>query len=169
MKKSFSDIVNVEFTAQMEENLDKIEQGNKNWVDVVREFYGDFEKEVDKATKELEHVKLEDPVSDVACDKCGRMMVIKTGRYGKFLACPGYPECKNTKPIIEEVGADWSGMWESVDLSENENGEEICGMQSLRIVSFPPGTFRSKESCPEMRTVYRNCTGEKRKILEMQQ
>lgn len=67
MKKSFSDIVNVEFTAQMEENLDKIEQGNKNWVDVVREFYGDFEKEVDKATKELEHVKLEDPVSDVAC------------------------------------------------------------------------------------------------------
>ena len=70
---------------------------------MIREFYGPFEKEIEKVEKELEHVKLEDEVSDVQCEKCGRMMVYKYGRYGKFLACPGYPECKNAKPIIETI------------------------------------------------------------------
>ena len=101
--ENFGDVINVEFTAQMEEEFDKIAEGKENWKKVIADFYGPFEKVVEKVDKELEHVKLEYEVSDVPCDKCGRMMVIKYGKYGKFLACPGYPECQNAKPYIETI------------------------------------------------------------------
>lgn len=101
--ENFQDVINVEFTAKMEEEFDKIAVGEENWKKVLKEFYIPFEKTVEKVEKELEHVKLEYEVSDVKCEKCGRMMVIKYGKYGKFLACPGYPECVNAKPIIETV------------------------------------------------------------------
>ena len=101
--ENFSDVINVEFTAQMEEEFDKIAEGKEQWKKVISEFYGPFEKVVEKVEKELEHVKLEYEVSDVPCDKCGRMMVIKYGKYGKFLACPGFPECQNAKPLIETI------------------------------------------------------------------
>ena len=103
LTENFKDIVNVEFTAKIEDEFDEIAEGKEEWKDMIREFYGPFKANVDKVEKELEHVKLEDEVSDVVCDKCGRMMVYKYGRYGKFLACPGYPECKNAKPIIETI------------------------------------------------------------------
>ncbi len=101
--ENFGDVINVEFTAQMEEEFDKIAEGKENWKKVIEDFYGPFEKVVEKVDKELGHVKLEYEVSDVPCDKCGRMMVIKYGKYGKFLACPGYPECQNAKPYIETI------------------------------------------------------------------
>ena len=101
--ENFSDIINVEFTAKMEEEFDKIAEGNEKWKKVIKEFYTPFENNVKKVEEELEHVKIEDEVSDVPCEKCGRMMVIKYGRFGKFLACPGYPECKNAKPIVEKI------------------------------------------------------------------
>ena len=101
--ENFGDIINVQFTAKIEEEFDKVAVGKENWKNIIREFYTPFEENVEKVEKELEHVKLEDEVSDVPCDKCGRMMVIKYGRYGKFLACPGYPECKNAKPIVETI------------------------------------------------------------------
>ena len=101
--ENFEDVINVEFTAKMETEFDEIAAGKIKWQDVIREFYGPFEVTVEKVEKELEHVKLEDEVSDVQCEKCGRMMVYKYGKYGKFLACPGYPECKNAKPIIETI------------------------------------------------------------------
>ena len=101
--ENFKDIVNVEFTAKIEEQFDEIAEGKETWKQVIREFYVPFEKNVERVEKELEHVKLEDEVSDVQCEKCGRMMVYKYGRYGKFLACPGYPECKNAKPIVETI------------------------------------------------------------------
>ena len=101
--ENFGDVINVEFTAKMENEFDKIAEGNEKWKDVIREFYTPFEKIVENVEKELEHVKLEDEVSDVPCEFCGRMMVIKYGRYGKFLACPGYPECKNAKPFVETI------------------------------------------------------------------
>ena len=101
--ENFSDVVNVEFTAKIEEQFDEIAEGKEDWKKVIKDFYGPFEENVEKVEKELEHVKLEDEVSDVQCEKCGRMMVYKFGRYGKFLACPGYPECKNAKPIIETI------------------------------------------------------------------
>lgn len=101
--ENFGDIINVKFTANMEDEFDKVAVGKKEWKEVIREFYSPFENILEKVEKELEHVKLEEEVSDVPCEKCGRMMVIKMGRYGKFLACPGYPECKNAKPIIQII------------------------------------------------------------------
>ena len=101
--ENFKDVVNEEFTAKIEEQFDEIAEGKEKWKQVIRDFYGPFEENVEKVEKELEHVKLEDEVSDVQCEKCGRMMVYKYGRYGKFLACPGYPECKNAKPIVETI------------------------------------------------------------------
>ena len=101
--ENFGDVINVEFTAKMEEEFDKIAEGNESWKKVIQEFYTPFAVIVEKVEKELEHVKLEYEVSDVPCEKCGRMMVIKYGKYGKFLACPGYPECRNAKPIVETI------------------------------------------------------------------
>lgn len=103
LTENFKDVVNVEFTAEIEEDFDAIAEGKQAWKKVIEEFYGPFAKEVEKVEKELEHVKLEEEVSDVVCEKCGRMMVYRYGRYGKFLACPGFPDCKNTKPIIETI------------------------------------------------------------------
>ena len=101
--ENFPDVLNVKFTAEMEEEFDKIAEGKEEWKKVIQEFYGPFKNTVEKVEKELEHVKLEYEVSDVPCEKCGRMMVIKYGKYGKFLACPGYPECQNAKPLVETI------------------------------------------------------------------
>ena len=101
--ENFGDIINVEFTAKIEEEFDSIAEGKEFWKDAIREFYNPFSVELARVEKELEHVVLEDEVSDVPCDKCGRMMVYKYGRYGKFLACPGFPECRNAKPIVETI------------------------------------------------------------------
>lgn len=101
--ENFTDIINVEFTANIENEFDEIAEGKEAWKKMIREFYGPFSKELEKVEKELEHVELVEEVSDIKCEKCGRMMVYKYGRYGKFLACPGYPECKNAKPIIETI------------------------------------------------------------------
>ena len=101
--ENFTDIVNVEFTADIESQFDNIAEGKEEWKQMIRDFYGPFKKELDEAEKNLEHIEIKDEVSDVKCDKCGRMMVYKYGRFGKFLACPGYPECKNTKAIVETI------------------------------------------------------------------
>ncbi len=103
LTENFTDVINVEFTAKIEDEFDEIAEGHEKWKKMIREFYGPFEAEVEKVEKELEHVEMVDEVSDVKCEKCGRMMVYKYGRYGKFLACPGYPECKNAKPIVETI------------------------------------------------------------------
>ncbi len=103
LTENFTDIINVEFTAQVENQFDNIAEGKEEWREMIGEFYKPFEKNLEKVEKELEHVEIEEEVSDVKCEKCGRMMVYKYGRFGKFLACPGYPECKNTKAIIETI------------------------------------------------------------------
>ncbi len=104
MKNNFSDIVDVEFTAEMENSLDKVEEGKKNWVNILKEFYPPFDKSLEKAIKNVEKIKIKDEESDIVCDKCGRKMVYKLSKFGKFLACPGYPECKNTMAIREGTG-----------------------------------------------------------------
>ena len=101
--ENFGDVVNVEFTANIESRFDKIANGKEKWKEVIREFYGPFIKEVEKVEKELEHVELVDEESDVICEKCGRKMVYKFGKFGKFLACPGYPECRNVKSIVNYI------------------------------------------------------------------
>ena len=101
--ENFSDVVNVEFTANIENQFDNIAEGKENWRKMISDFYEPFEENLEKVEKELEHVEMVEEVSDVKCEKCGRMMVYKYGKFGKFLACPGYPECKNTKAIVETV------------------------------------------------------------------
>ena len=105
MLERFKDIIDVEFTANMENRLDEVEAGNQNWKDLLTEFYEDFHKEMQEAEQALDGVRLKvpDEVSDEICEECGRNMVVKIGRFGKFLACPGFPECKNTKPIVEKM------------------------------------------------------------------
>ncbi|NWL86377.1 MULTISPECIES: type I DNA topoisomerase [unclassified Paenibacillus] len=104
MEQFFPEILNVEFTAHMEEDLDHVEEGTEDWVRVLSEFYGPFEKRLEVAEKEMKEIEIEDEVSDEICDKCGRPMVYKLGRFGKFLACSGFPDCRNTKPIIKDIG-----------------------------------------------------------------
>ena len=105
MVQYFSDIVGVEFTANMEKELDAIEDGSVDWEKILQDFYAPFKITLEKAENEIGKIKIEDEVSDVKCEKCGRMMVYKMGRFGKFLACPGFPECRNAKPIVKETGA----------------------------------------------------------------
>ena len=128
LTENFTDIINVEFTAQIEEDFDKIAEGQEEWKKVIREFYGPFEKEIEKVDKELEHVELVEEVSDVPCEKCGRMMVVKYGKYGKFLACPGYPECKNTKPIVETIDVPCPVCGSKVQIRKTRRGKKyyIC-------------------------------------------
>ena len=103
MKDNFQDIVNVEFTAQMEEKLDDVAEGKTGWKHVIKDFYGPFEENLEVVEKKLEKIVIKDEETDIPCEKCGRMMVVKIGRYGKFLACPGFPECRNIKPIVQKL------------------------------------------------------------------
>ena len=128
LTENFTDIINVEFTAKVEEQFDNIAEGKENWKEMIEEFYTPFEKNIEKVEQELEHVEIEEEVSDVKCDKCGRMMVYKYGRFGKFLACPGYPECKNTKAIVEtiDVPCPKCGATVQVRKAKNRRKYYIC-------------------------------------------
>ena len=128
LTENFTDVINVEFTAKIENEFDEIAEGKEQWKQMIREFYGPFEKELEKVEKELEHVELVDEVSDIPCDKCGRMMVYKYGKYGKFLACPGYPECKNTKTIVETIDVPCPKCGAVVQVRKTKRGKKyfIC-------------------------------------------
>ena len=123
--ENFSDIVNEEFTANIESKFDNVAEGKERWKKVVEDFYKPFIIEVEKVEKELEHVELEEEVSDVVCDKCGRMMVYKYGRYGRFLACPGFPECKNTKTISETIDVPCPVCGAKVLLKKSKRGKKF--------------------------------------------
>ena len=105
MENYFTDIVDLDFTAALENKLDDVEAGKRNWKEIIREFYPPFEKDLELAENEIDKVEIKDEVSDIPCDKCGAMMVYKMGRYGKFLACPNFPECRNAKPIVTYIDA----------------------------------------------------------------
>ena len=123
--ENFPDVINVEFTAKIEEEFDEVAEGKEPWKQVIREFYGPFKVTLDRVEKELEHVELVEEISDVPCEKCGRMMVIKYGRYGKFLACPGYPECKNAKPIIETIDVPCPVCGGTVQIKKTRRGKKF--------------------------------------------
>lgn len=128
LTENFTDIIDVTFTARVEDEFDEVAEGKEEWKQILREFYPPFEKELEKVDKELEHVKLEDEVSDVKCDKCGRMMVVKMSRYGKFLACPGYPECKNVKPFVVTIDVPCPVCGGQVQVRKTKRGKNyyIC-------------------------------------------
>ena len=154
LTENFTDVINVEFTAKIENEFDEIAEGKEQWKQMIREFYGPFEKELEKVEKELEHVELVDEVSDVPCDKCGRMMVYKYGKYGKFLACPGYPECKNTKPIVETIDVPCPKCGAEVQVRKTKRGKKyfICenNPQSCDYISWnkpQPGEKMESRRC----------------------
>ncbi len=151
MKDKFSDIVDVEFTARMENNLDKIEEGKKDWRQTLEEFYHDFSAEMEKAEQELEkvNIKIPDEETSVVCELCGRKMVIKHGRFGRFLACPGYPECKNTKPIAEETVGECLLCGGMILKKKSKNGYTYYGCTNHPKCSFMTWDMPVKDKCPE--------------------
>lgn len=149
MSDYFKQIVDADFTASMEGKLDDIEDGNAYWTKVVEEFFTPLKSAIDKAEKEVSKIVIEDKVSDVPCDKCGRMMVIKHGRYGNFLACPGYPECQNAKPIVEEVEAPCPKCGGKVLKKRSKKGKIFFGCSSYPQCDFVSWNEPSKDPCPE--------------------
>lgn len=149
MKKSFPSIVDVNFTANMEGLLDRVEEGAVEWKSVIRNFYPDLEQAVETAEKELEMVKIEDEVTDVICEECGRNMVIKYGPHGKFLACPGFPECRNTKPYLEKVGVACPKCGKDVVIRKTKKGRKYYGCEDNPTCDFMSWQKPSKEKCPQ--------------------
>ena len=149
MKEYFPDIVNVEFTANMEEKLDDVESGDASWVAILKEFYGPFEKDLKKAEEVIDKIKLEDEVSDVICEKCGRNMVIKMGRYGKFLACPGFPACRNAKPIVVETGVPCPKCGGQIVERKSKRGKKYYACEHSPQCDFVLWDMPTKEKCPE--------------------
>ena len=143
----FKQIVDVDFTAGMERKLDYIEEGSEEWKSVVGEFFAPLQQAIEKAEKEISKVVIEDKVSDVPCDKCGRMMVIKKGRYGTFLACPGYPECKNAKPIVEELDVPCPKCGGKILVKRSKKGKKFFGCSNYPECDFVSWNEPIKEAC----------------------
>ncbi len=148
MKNNFKDIVDVQFTAQMEKNLDDVEEGSKKWEDVMREFYDPFAETLKAAEDKIGHVDLPDEVTDIQCEKCGRFMVIKSGRFGKFLACPGFPECRNARPILEEAGVNCPLCKGKVLVKKTRKGRKYLGCENNPNCSFMTWDMPAGENCP---------------------
>lgn len=148
MKDAFPSIVDVNFTATMEQLLDSVEEGKVQWKTVIRNFYPDLEEAVKKARQELEQVKIEDEVTDVICEQCGRNMVVKYGPHGKFLACPGFPECKNTKPYLEKIGVPCPVCGREVVIRRSKKGRIYYGCENNPDCEFMSWQKPSKEKCP---------------------
>ena len=148
MKEAFPSIVDVNFTATMEELLDCVGEGKVQWKTVIRNFYPDLDEAVKIAEKELEQVKIEDEVTDVICEQCGRNMVIKYGPHGKFLACPGFPECRNTKPYLEKIGVPCPECGSEVVIRKTKKGRKYYGCENNPECNFMSWQRPSKEKCP---------------------
>lgn len=149
MKEAFPSIVDVNFTANLEALLDGIEEGNVNWKTVVANFYPDLDEAVKVAEKELAEVKIKDEVSDETCDLCGRQMVIKYGPHGRFLACPGFPDCRNTKPYFEKIGVECPRCGKDIVLKKTKKGRKYYGCINNPECDFMVWQKPSKEKCPK--------------------
>lgn len=151
LEDKIPNIVNVKYTSKMEADLDKIDSGEKNYIDMIRLYYDDFEEPLEKAKKEMQGVKikLKEEESDVVCEKCGRNMVVKVGRYGKFLACPGFPECRNTKPLIYKTSAKCPKCGGDVIEKKTKRGTPFYGCSNYPECDFSTWDAPSDEVCPK--------------------
>ena len=149
MKNHFKDIVDVQFTALMEKKLDDVEEGSKKWVEIMKEFYMQFVYALNQAEDLIGHIEIPDEVTDILCEKCGRNMVIKNGRFGKFLACPGFPECRNARPILEEAGANCPKCGGKVLYKKTRKGRRYLGCENNPGCSFMTWDMPAKENCPK--------------------
>jgi len=149
MNSSFPTIVDVKFTANMESLLDGVAEGTVAWKEIIRNFYPDLKVAIDSAEKELEHVKIEDEVTDIICENCGRNMVIKYGPHGKFLGCPGFPECHNTKPYLEKIGVPCPVCGKDVILKKTKKGRIFFGCEGYPECDFVSWQKPSDKACPK--------------------
>ena len=149
MEKYFKEIVDTEFTATMESRLDQVEEGTTDWKQVLRDFYPEFEKELNIAENEIEKVQIADEVSDVPCDQCGAMMVYKMGRFGKFLACPRFPECRNTKPILSYIDTPCPVCGKKLLEKTSKRGRRFYGCEGYPECDFISWDKPVNEKCPK--------------------
>ena len=151
LKDKFPKIVNVKFTAGMESQLDQVESGEIDYIQMLHDFYGDFEGTLAKAKVDMQgqKIKLKEDETDIPCDKCGRNMVIKSGRFGKFLACPGYPECKNTKPLVLETKATCPVCGGKVIEKKTKKGYAFYGCGNYPECNFMTWDKPTDETCPQ--------------------
>ncbi len=165
MKKHFKDIVDIDFTAGMEQELDGVEDGKLEWKKVLDDFYPEFADNLEKAQKAIEKVKIKDEESDVVCEKCGRKMVYKISKFGKFLACPGYPECKNTKAIRHETGVKCPKCGGEILVKKSKKGKTYYGCENNPKCDFMAWDEPvKKEKCPECGSILFKRTGKNAKI-----
>jgi DNA topoisomerase-1 len=148
LKEHFPDIVDVDFTAKLEANLDSIEEGDKQWTKVIEEFYPSFEQALNKAQKLVEEVEIVDEVSDEVCELCGRQMVIKWGRYGRFLACPGFPDCRNTKPLNQTIDVPCPKCGHQIVERRSKKGRTFYGCEKYPECDFTSWQKPVKQPCP---------------------
>ena len=149
MKEYFADIVDIAFTAGMEEQLDEVEEGKLDWHKVLSDFYGPFEKTLENAESKIEKVEIKDEISDIPCDKCGAMMVYKLGRYGRFLACPNFPECRNTKAIQVEIDAPCPKCGGKLLQKTSRKGRKFYGCERYPECDFVSWDMPVSEKCPK--------------------
>lgn len=166
LKERFPKIVNYKFTAQMEENLDEVEHGQEEWVELLDEFYSDFDKTLKKAKEEMEGVKLQlkEDQTDIICDKCGRQMVVKVGRYGKFIACPGYPECKNVLKFVEKTGVKCPKCNGDVIVKHTKKKRVFYGCSNYPECDFVSWNEPVNERCPQCGSILFKKKGKKPKL-----
>lgn len=149
MKEAFPTIVDVNFTANLESLLDRVEEGSVNWKVVVENFYPDLDEAVKNAEKQLENVEIADEVTDVVCEKCGRNMVIKYGPHGKFLGCPGFPDCRNTKPYLEKIGVACPKCGKDIVVRKTKKGRRYYGCEDNPQCDFMVWQRPSGKRCPK--------------------
>lgn len=154
MKQAFPSIVDVNFTATMEGLLDCVAAGTVKWKTVVSNFYPDLKKDVDAAEEELEKVDIQDEVTDVICENCGRHMVIKYGPHGRFLACPGFPECKNTKPYFEKIGVACPKCGKEIVLKKTKKDVSTTDVRIIRIVISCPGRNHQQRNVRNVEAIW---------------
>ena len=149
LSEYFKGVINEEFTAELENELDEIASGNVEWKEVIKKFYVEFYKELKIAEEEIDKIEIQDEVSDVICEKCGKNMVVKNGRFGKFLACPGYPDCKNTKAIVETIGVKCPKCGGEIVKKRSKKGRAFFGCNNYPKCEFVSWDEPIKEKCPQ--------------------
>ena len=167
MEKYFANIVDYEFTANMEEKLDAVEEGSSDWKKILRDFYPEFEKTLATASQEIEKVEVQDEISDVPCDQCGAMMVYKMGRYGRFLACPNFPECRNTKPILTYIDAPCPKCGKRLLLKNSRKNRRFYGCEGYPECDFVSWDKPVGQNCPKCGTYMVEKRNNKGEVLHL--
>ena len=166
MEEQFPNIVNVKFTANMEKSLDEVEEGKEDWVSTLSEFYDEFSATLEQAEKNMEgtRVKIPDEETDIICEKCGRPMVIRLGRYGKFLACSGFPECTNTRRLVEDTGGICPKCGGRIVVKKSKSGRSFYGCENYPTCDFMTWDKPIEEKCPRCGSTLFKKTGRFAKI-----